>query len=146
MVEELKAMVLMMVTIELFVVFVGFGAPLHINTVMGYNPDELLPFGMMDTNSNYYDDKTPENIFNEVSNMLDMGSNSSSEENQKIADEARFEQNAMDYYNKSLEYKTACPNGGNYTLDDFRSSIYGVDKTCMEPEEDEIKGAIILFK
>jgi hypothetical protein len=68
--------------------------------------------------------------------------------NQKIADEkeeARFEQYSMDFYNKSLEYKTACPDGGNYTIEDFRSSIYGVDKTCVDPDQ-EIRGAIIFFK
>ena len=115
----------------MMILVLGSGAP---NTVKGYDPNELLDDSLMNMESNYSNDETPNSIFNEVQQLLGTGQEEQAiiDAEAKAKEQSRYNQTALDFYNKSLEYETACPNGGNYTLEDFKSSIYGIDKACVD--------------
>ena len=79
----------------------GFGAP---SIIVGYQPDELLNDHLINMESNSSYDQNPEDIFNEVSNM--MGSNSTeAKENQIKADQKEAAQ--------MKQWNIRCTNGRN---------------------------------
>ena len=145
-----------LIVIVVGMMMLGSGAP---NTVKGYDPNELLSDGMMNMESNYYsNDKTSEAIFNEVSSMMGINSTQAGT-NQKIADEkeaAQMKQFNIDAEREANGTMPICKEGesplskwmntNNVTINEKGEVEFEpMFKSCMEPEE-QIKGAIILFK